>query len=101
MWNPSCNPSHPPPSNPTCPPDPFPTPTGAQQWNPGFHPGRSSFRSLPCSIPPPGPGMCSVNPLVPGIVGSGIMIDKKVHERMKKHSSSSSFSSSSSSSDSD
>ncbi|CAI9178760.1 unnamed protein product [Rangifer tarandus platyrhynchus] len=115
-----CNPSHLLPANPTFPPDPFPTPPGAHEGNPGLppcrpchpipqpgYPGCQSSDPYPSPYPPPGPGMCPVNSLVPGIVGSGTVIDQKVQEKMKKtlkkqqkhhkhgkHSSSSSSSSS-------
>ncbi|KAB0372702.1 hypothetical protein FD755_015455, partial [Muntiacus reevesi] len=92
-----CNPSHLLPANPAFPPDPFPTPPGAHQGNPGFppcrpchpipqpgYPGCQSSDPYPSPHPPPGPGMCPVNSLVPGIGGSGIVIDQKVHEKMKK-----------------
>ncbi|KAG5211904.1 hypothetical protein JEQ12_014333 [Ovis aries] len=93
---------------------------GAPQGNPAFppggpchpvpqpgYPGCQPSGPYPPPYPPPGPGMCPVNPLVPGVVGPGIVIDKKVHKKMKKahkkkqkhhkhgkHSSSSSSSSS-------
>ncbi|KAG5195171.1 hypothetical protein JEQ12_012460 [Ovis aries] len=88
-----CNPSHAPPANAPFPPGPFPTPPGAPQGNPAFPPVGPVILSLPSSIP--GPGMRPVNPLVPGIVGPGIVIDQKVRKKMKKHSSSSSSSSNS------
>ncbi|KAL6030785.1 hypothetical protein STEG23_010285, partial [Scotinomys teguina] len=36
----------------------------------------------PC--PPPAPGMCPVNPLAPGMIGPGTVIDKKMRKKMKK-----------------
>ncbi|XP_057560565.1 proline-rich protein 13-like [Hippopotamus amphibius kiboko] len=120
-----CNPAHLPPANPVCPPGPFPTPPGAPQGNPAFppcgpcylvpqpgYPGCQPSGPYPPPYPLPAPGMRPVNPLTPGMVGSGIVIDKKMQKKMKKahkkkqkhhkhgkHSSSSSSSSSSSDSD--
>ena len=57
--------------------------------------------------PPPSPGMPPVNPLAPGMVGPGMVMDKmkkkmkKAHKKKRKHHKHGKHSSSSSSSDSD
>ncbi|TEA17404.1 hypothetical protein DBR06_SOUSAS23110016, partial [Sousa chinensis] len=92
-----CNPAHPPPATPTFPPGPFPTPPGAPQGNPAFppggpchpvpqpgYPGCQPSGPYPPPYPPPAPGMCPVNTLAPGMVGPGMVIDKKMQKKMKK-----------------
>ncbi|TEA35828.1 hypothetical protein DBR06_SOUSAS1110204, partial [Sousa chinensis] len=91
-----CNPAHPPPATPTFPPGPFPTPPGAPQGNPAFppggpchpvppgYPGCQPSGPYPPPYPPPAPGMCPVNPLAPGMVGPGMVIDKKMQKKMRK-----------------
>ncbi|XP_054942309.1 proline-rich protein 13-like [Physeter macrocephalus] len=120
-----CNPAHPPPATPTFPPGPFSTPPGAPQGNPAFppggpchpvpqpgHPGCQPSGPYPPPYPPPAPGcVLRIHWLAPGMVGPGMVIDKKMQKKMKKahkkkqkhhkHGKHSSSSSCSSSSDSD
>lgn len=122
---PGVNPIHPPLANPAYPPCTFPTPPGGYPGNPAYPPGafgpghQPGYPGCPPLGPPPPPGQyphpgpCvpSVNPLAPGMVGPGIVMDKKMRKKMKKahkkmhkhhkHGKHSSSSSSSSSSDSD
>uniref|UniRef100_A0A8D1DKU5 Proline rich 13 n=1 Tax=Sus scrofa TaxID=9823 RepID=A0A8D1DKU5_PIG len=88
-----CNPAHPPPANPPFPPGPFPTPLGVPQGNPAFPPGGPCY-TMPypghpgCQpsgpYPPAAYGRPPVNPLAPGMVGPGIVMDKKMKKKKKK-----------------
>ncbi|XP_043836597.1 LOW QUALITY PROTEIN: proline-rich protein 13-like [Dromiciops gliroides] len=107
------NPIHPPSTNPAYPPSTFPTPPGCFPGNPAYPPssafGPGKQPGYP-GCPPPGPyplscpGMPSVNPLAPGVVGPDIVMDKKMrkmkkaHKKMHKHHKHGKHSSSSSSS---
>ncbi|MEJ1271186.1 poly(rC) binding protein 2 [Cricetulus griseus] len=110
MWNPNAGPNPYPPQalcpgvpNPACPPPinpafpPGPCPPGIPQGNPAFPPCRPPYPvpqpgcpgyqpsgPHPPPYPPPAPGMCPVNPLAPGMVGPGMVIDKKTRKKMKK-----------------
>uniref|UniRef100_A0A8D2C399 Poly(rC) binding protein 2 n=1 Tax=Sus scrofa TaxID=9823 RepID=A0A8D2C399_PIG len=88
-----CHPTHPPSANPPFPPGPLPTPPGVPQGNPAFPPGGPCY-----PVPQPGHPGCQpsgpyppaaygrppVNPLAPGMVGPGMVMDKKMKKKMKK-----------------
>ncbi|KAB0384100.1 hypothetical protein FD755_006017 [Muntiacus reevesi] len=59
------------PSGP-CHPVPQPGSSGCQPSGP-----------YPCPYPPPAPGMYPVNPLASGMVGPGMVTDKRMQKKMK------------------
>uniref|UniRef100_A0A4X2KY52 Proline rich 13 n=1 Tax=Vombatus ursinus TaxID=29139 RepID=A0A4X2KY52_VOMUR len=93
------NPINPPSVNPAYPPGTFPSPPGCFPGNPAYPPGNAFGPGQqpgypgcpppgPCPppghYPPPGPCVPSVNPLAPGVMGPGIVMDKKMRKKMKK-----------------